>query len=241
MVSVFFNNYYSDNQKTKIKNHVRRIFIKHKRDATNDISVIIPLMKLLIATTNQGKVREIKKLTSDLEIEIVHLADPILPDMPEALEDGRTFAENALKKAMHYGDLSGLPTVAEDAGLEIPSLDNWPGVHSARVADSDEERVALALGKMKEIEGEDRIGRFVSVVAFYNPSDQTSEFFNGIVEGEILGEPRGENGFGYDPIFYYPEFGKTFAELTSEEKNSVSHRGQSFRKFVKWLRNYYMS
>lgn len=209
--------------------------------ASVDFWVILSLMKLLIATTNQGKVREIKKLTSDLKIEIVHLGDPILPDMPEAVEDGRTFAENALIKAMHYGALSGLPTVAEDAGLEIPSLDNWPGVHSARVADSDDERVALALGKMKEIKGEDRIGRFVSVVAFYNPNDQTSEFFEGIVEGEILEEPRGENGFGYDPIFYYPELGKTFAELTSDEKNSVSHRGQSFRKFVEWLQEYYMS
>ncbi|MCK4721238.1 RdgB/HAM1 family non-canonical purine NTP pyrophosphatase [bacterium] len=192
-------------------------------------------MKLLIATTNEGKVREIQKLTLDLGVAIVHLGDPSLPDIPEAVEDGETFAENALKKAMHYGTLSGLPTVAEDAGLEIPSLDNWPGVHSARVANTDEERVALALGKMKEIEGENRIGRFVSFVAFYNPSDQTSEFFKGIVEGEILEEPRGENGFGYDPIFYYPELKKTFAELTSEEKNSVSHRGQSFRKFAEWL------
>ncbi|MCX6646847.1 MAG: RdgB/HAM1 family non-canonical purine NTP pyrophosphatase [bacterium] len=189
-------------------------------------------MKLLIATTNQGKVREIGKLISDLPITILHLGDPSIPSMPESPEDGKTFEENAIQKAKHYGTLSKIPTVAEDAGLEIPSLNNWPGVNSARVADTDAKRVQLALQKLHGKSGEDRKGRFVSVVAFFDPENNRTEIFRGTVEGEILEEPRGHNGFGYDPIFYYPALGKTFAELTSEGKNAVSHRGKSFSAFA---------
>jgi XTP/dITP diphosphohydrolase len=193
-------------------------------------------MKLLIATTNQGKVREIGKLISDLPITILHLGDPALPDMPESPETGLTFEENAIQKAMHYGKISKIPTVAEDAGLEIPSLDNWPGVHSSRVASTDNDRVQLALQKLRGKSGEERKARFVSVVAFFDPEENVTEIFRGTVEGEIFEKPRGDNGFGYDPIFYYPALGKTFAELTSEEKNAVSHRGNSFRKFTDYVR-----
>lgn len=194
------------------------------------------ITKLLIATTNQGKVREIKRLTSDLPIKILHLGDPSLPDMPESPEDGRAFEENAIQKAKHYAMLSGHPTVAEDAGLEIASIDNWPGVHSSRVAENDHDRVQLVLQKLHGKSGDDRRARFVSVVALFSPNNGSTELFTGTVEGMLLEEPRGENGFGYDPIFYYPELGKTFAELTSEEKNGVSHRGESFRKFTDWIR-----
>ncbi len=195
--------------------------------------------KLLIATTNAGKAREIAKIFDDLPIACVHLGE-IDRDgkIPEAVEDGATFVENAVKKAEHYARACGFPTVAEDAGLEIPVLDGWPGVMSARVADTDSERVALALEKMKGKTGEDREARFVSVAAYYDPETGETKTFKGIVEGTLLEEPRGENGFGYDPIFLHPGYGRTMAELTTEEKNEVSHRGQSFREMARWLREY---
>jgi len=195
--------------------------------------------KLLIATTNKGKVREIAKLIEDLPLEVVHLGDPSLPEIPESPEEGKHFEENALGKAIHYGSLSGLPTVAEDAGLEIQALDGWPGVNSARVADTDEERVRLTLEKMQDIDSDNRVGWFISVAAFYDPVRGLAEIFPGMVPGVIIDKPRGENGFGYDPIFYCDEFEKTFAELTTEEKNSISHRGKSFRMLAAWLSRYY--
>ncbi len=196
-------------------------------------------VKLLIATTNPGKVREITRLIDDLPVECVHLGDPELPEMPESPEDRDTFEENAVLKARHYGHISGLPTISEDAGLTIPVLDGWPGVRSARVAETDAERVALALEKMKEYMGEDRSAAFVSVAAYFDPSDGTIKFFYGICQGTLLESPRGENGFGYDPIFLHPGYGKTLAEITTEEKNLVSHRGQSFTMLAKWLSELY--
>ena len=195
--------------------------------------------KLLIATTNAGKAREIAKILHDLPIECLHLGE-IDPEgmIHKAVEDGATFEENAIRKAEHYARASGLPTVAEDAGLEIPVLDGWPGVMSARVAETDTERVAIALEKMKGKSGEARLARFVSVVAFYNPETRETKTFRGFVEGTLAEEPRGVNGFGYDPIFLHPGYGRTMAELTTEEKNKVSHRGQSFREMARWLREY---
>jgi XTP/dITP diphosphohydrolase len=192
--------------------------------------------KLLIATTNAGKAREIAVLMGDLQMEIVHLGD--LPPMPEPPEDQGTFEGNAIRKARHYGGLSKLPTLAEDAGLEIPVLDGWPGVYSSRVAPSDPERVALVLDRMKDHSGEAREARFVSVAAFFNPMRDFVQTFVGVCQGIIIEEPRGRNGFGYDPIFWHPGFGRTMAQLSPDEKNVVSHRGQSFRALAKWLRVY---
>jgi len=195
-------------------------------------------MKLLVATTNKGKIREIKRLLEGLPVEIFHTGDPGYENIVEAPEDQDTFEGNAIQKAMHYGDISGLPTVAEDAGLTIPSLDGWPGVKSARVADSDDERISLVLKKLSELEDEDREAAFVSVVAFYNPEDGLTETFPGFCSGQILHDPQGVNGFGYDPIFFHPGFGTSLAELSTEEKNEISHRGQSFRAFAGWLREH---
>jgi len=189
--------------------------------------------KLLIATTNPGKAREIAALLADLPVECVHLGD--IEPMPEAPEEGNTFEENARAKAEHYGQLSGLPTIAEDAGLEIPALDDWPGVQSARVAGTDSDRIALVLDRMKGKGGKFREARFVSLAAFYDPASGEVEMFRGVCQGTLLDEPRGKNGFGYDPIFWHPGYGRTLAELSTDEKNLISHRGQSFRALARWL------
>ncbi len=194
--------------------------------------------RILIATTNPGKAREISALLEDLPVKIVHLGDPEFADLPEASEDGDTFEENAIQKAKHYAELSGLPTIAEDAGLQIPALDGWPGVRSARVAATDVERVRLVLDRMKGKKYKERLAMFISVAAFFDPSNENLETFLGVCQGSLAEEPRGENGFGYDPIFIHPGYGKTMAELTTEEKNLVSHRGQSFRALARWLKTY---
>jgi XTP/dITP diphosphohydrolase len=194
---------------------------------------------ILIATTNKGKLREITELIGDLPLHFIDLADPSLPDMPPASEDGDTFEENAILKARYYGNLTNMPTIAEDAGLQIPVLDGWPGVRSSRVASSDEERVALVLNKMKGREGEDRLAMFVSVAAFFDPVDDNLETFLGVCQGSLLEEPRGYNGFGYDPIFYHPGYGLTMAEISTADKNLVSHRGQSVRSLARWLKGHY--
>jgi XTP/dITP diphosphohydrolase len=190
--------------------------------------------KLLIATTNKGKTREIAVLMAGFPVEIVNLSN--LPTMPESPEDVGTFEGNAIQKAKHYGTLAQLPTVAEDAGLEIPILDGWPGVYSSRVAPTDRERVELVLEKMKNHSGEAREARFVSVVAFFDPAKDFVKTFHGICQGILIEEPRGENGFGYDPIFWHPGYGMTMAQLSTEEKNLISHRGQSFGSFARWMK-----
>lgn len=194
---------------------------------------------ILIATTNKGKLREITELIGDVPVEFIDLSHPSLPHMPEASEDGDTFEENAILKARYYGNLTNIPIIAEDAGLQIPVLDGWPGVRSSRVASTDEERVALVLGKMKGREGEDRLAMFVSVAVFFDPSDNNLETFLGVCQGSLIEEPRGHNGFGYDPIFYHPGYGRTMAEISTAEKNLVSHRGQSVRALARWLKGNY--
>ena len=192
--------------------------------------------KLLIATTNKGKAREIAVLLTGLPFDILHLGD--FPAMPESPEDEDTFEGNAIQKARHYGLISKLPTVAEDAGLEIPVLDGWPGVFSSRVAATDKERIALVLERMRNHSGEAREARFVSVAAFFDPEKDFVKTFVGVCQGELIEEPRGENGFGYDPIFWHPGYGLTMAQLSVEEKSLVSHRGQSFRALSRWLKEY---
>jgi len=189
--------------------------------------------KLLLATFNKGKAREIASLLGEVPVEIVYLSS--FPDIPEAAEISDTFEGNARAKAEHYGSLTGLYTVAEDAGLEIPALGGWPGVLSARVASTDADRIALVLDKMKGKKGHERGARFVSVAAFYAPNEGFMKTFLGVCQGFLTEEPRGESGFGYDPIFWHPGYGRTLAQLSTEEKNLVSHRGQSFRALGRWL------
>lgn len=167
------------------------------------------------------------------QIEIVGLSDSASTD---EIETGWTFAENALLKARHYHQLSSLPTVADDSGLEVEALGGAPGVYSARYAGtgaSDSHRVARLLEQMKDVPSPDRGARFVCAAAIvWNGGEKV---FLDDVPGVILESERGKNGFGYDPVFLYEPLGKTFSELAPHEKASVSHRGRAFRRLGAWL------
>jgi XTP/dITP diphosphohydrolase len=189
-------------------------------------------VRLLVATTNPGKIREIRAMLEGAA-ELVTLSD--LPDLPEPEETGATFAENARLKAAYYSARTGLPSVADDSGLEIAALDNMPGVHSARWEGTDYTVKFQKIYEQLRARGVTTSpARFVAVVAF--AIDGRVEFeTEGIVHGEIAPEPHGTHGFGYDPIFYYPPLGCTTAEVDGPVKAAVSHRGAAFRKFRDYL------
>jgi XTP/dITP diphosphohydrolase len=190
-------------------------------------------VKLLVATTNPGKIREIQNILDGAAVELVTLTD--LPDIPEPEETGTTFAENARLKALYYSAATGLPSVADDSGLEIEALDNVPGVHSARWEGTDyavKFQKIYELLRARDVKGSG--ARFVAAVAFAIDGRIAFET-EGVVNGEIAPAPRGTHGFGYDPIFYYPPLGRTLAEVDGPAKAAVSHRGAAFRSFREYL------
>lgn len=181
---------------------------------------------LLVATTNAGKLREIADILEGLPISLLTLRDR--PAVAEPHEIGHTFAENARLKALYYAGETNLPSVADDSGLEIEALDNAPGVHSARWHGTD---YPFKFRKIQELLHQRGLGgsaaRFVCHVALARDGKIIFEA-EGTVRGEIIPDPRGANGFGYDPIFFYPPLGRTLAELGRAEKSAVSHRGKAF-------------
>lgn len=190
---------------------------------------------LLIATTNPGKLREIRGILAGLPIELVSLER--FPDIEEPEETGGTFAENARLKALYYHEQTGLPSVADDSGIEIDALDKAPGVHSARWHGTDYAVKFAAIYRELAARGwTTSPARFVAHIAL---ADRGAVQFEatGIVEGTIAPEPRGAFGFGYDPIFFYPPYGCTLAEVDGERKAAVSHRGAAFRQLAAWLAN----
>ena len=179
-------------------------------------------MRCLLATRNRGKLRELESVLGNCGLDLVTLE--AFSGLPDAVEDGSTFAENARKKALHYFQLTQLPTIADDSGLSVDALGGKPGVHSARFASTDAERIEKLLQLLEKTEGsEKRKAHFVCAICVFL-SDASRVEVEGEVYGEIALQPSGNAGFGYDPIFFYPPFGKTFAELAPEEKNRVSHR-----------------
>lgn len=185
---------------------------------------------LLIATTNRGKLAEYRALLSGLNLELLSIDRAGISQT--AREDYSSFEENARSKALFYHGLSGFITLADDSGLEVDALDGEPGVYSSRYAGenaSDSDRVNFLLNKLKGIPLERRTARFKCVIAIAAPGG-ILEVVDGQCDGLISLEPRGENGFGYDPVFYLPEYGRTIAELSAELKNEVSHRGRAARK-----------
>lgn len=189
-------------------------------------------MKILLATQNQGKVRELRELIADQEIEVVSLRD--IPDWEEVEEDGETFAENAALKARAGVRKTGLLTLADDSGLEVDALDGAPGVHSARFAGEpkdDERNNAKLLTLMQTVRADKRTARFRCALVIAVPGGE-EYLTEGTVEGRILTEGHGSDGFGYDPLFFVPALGRTMAELTLAEKNGLSHRAQAFQKAV---------
>lgn len=188
------------------------------------------MVKLLIATHNPGKIEEYEELLAGLPLELTYPAQEGL-DI-EVAETGASFAENARLKAAAYTRASGLVALADDSGLEVDALGGEPGIHSARYAGtgaSDKERYRLLLEKLREVPWEERTARFRCVIAVATPGGQvhTAE---GICEGIIAFAPKGEHGFGYDPIFYLQEYGKTMADLPPETKNKISHRARAVQR-----------
>ncbi len=193
-------------------------------------------MRLLVATTNPDKLVEIRGILADVPVTIESLEQ--FPDAVEAVEDGATFAENARKKATHYARLTTHLTVAEDSGLEIEALDGAPGVLSARYNGSSyPEKLAAINTQLASRGAVGSAARFVCALAVANGSDIVFEA-TGTIEGSIASQPAGEGGFGYDPIFFYPPFGSTLAEVPAEKKAAVSHRGQAFRELRQFLQAY---
>lgn len=197
------------------------------------------MRKLLISTGNQDKIIEIKDEYKSLEYEIVS-PDQLGLDL-DVEETGSTLEENALLKARAGAEASNLLTLADDTGLEVDALDGRPGIYSARFAGAEATYEDNNQKLLKLLEGypeEERTACFVTVAALVDPATGREETVRGICCGRIISEFRGDNGFGYDPIFYLPEKGKTFAELTTEEKNRISHRANALKKMKKILDNW---
>ncbi len=195
--------------------------------------------KLLLATNNQGKARELKELLRELPFELVLPGE--LGITAEVDETGRSLEENARLKATVLAKASRLLTLADDSGLEVEALGGEPGPLSARYAGegaTDKERVEYLLVKLKGVPRQKRTARFRCVIAIATPEGKV-ELCSGECRGLIIFGPRGEKGFGYDPVFYFPELDKTMAELPLEVKNKVSHRGVAAREAVKYLRRKY--
>lgn len=198
---------------------------------------------LVIATRNPGKTRELRGLLSGFPVDVRDLT--AFGPLPEVEEDGATFEENAYKKASFTARILGVPALADDSGLCVAALGGAPGVHSARYGGpglSDAERVARLLAEMSG--RSDRRAAFECVISLAVPSGPALTY-EGRCEGWIAEEPAGEDGFGYDPIFFYPPLGKTFAQLTPEEKHRVSHRGRAmaelreeFENVMGWIRRH---
>ncbi|MBN2126679.1 MAG: XTP/dITP diphosphatase [Deltaproteobacteria bacterium] len=196
---------------------------------------------IVLATRNEGKTKEFQALLSDFDVTIRSLKE--FGPIPEILEDGTTFDENAYKKASMTARFLGFPALADDSGLIVEALGGAPGVHSARYAGegaTDRERNRKLLKAMEGVSN--RKARFECVLSIAVPRGPALTY-EGVCEGEIAPEMRGENGFGYDPVFYYPPLQKTFAQMSREEKNRVSHRGRTmaelrgeFDKVLIWLR-----
>jgi len=198
--------------------------------------------KILIATSNPGKLRDFAGAAARHGVEITGVPD--FSSLPAVVEDGLTFEANARKKAEAYSRYApGKMVVADDSGLEIDALHGAPGVHSARYAadqpdkadanTDDEANNARVLRELKDVPQAKRAGRFVCVLAAARDG-RTLATFRGTAEGTILDAPRGKNGFGYDPLFYFPDIKKTFAELSAKEKSKYSHRGAAFRQLLLW-------
>jgi XTP/dITP diphosphohydrolase len=202
-----------------------------------------PRPRIYVATSNLGKIRDLQGAARDLGVDVAPL--PGFDRLSQAVEDGATFEANARIKAEHYSRCApGVLVLADDSGLAVDALDGAPGVHSARYATAatgssshgnsdDEDNNRLLISQLESLPAGRRTGRFVCVLAAARDG-VTLAVFHGDVEGQLITTPRGSQGFGYDPLFYFPDLGKTFAEIRAEEKGKYSHRGRAFRKFLDW-------
>lgn len=195
-------------------------------------------MKIILATKNKGKVADFEKLTENMNIEVISFLDEEI-NFPDVVEDGETFEENSVKKALEIAKYTGMITVSDDSGLCVEALDGAPGIYSARYSGentTDSKNIDKLLEEMKNIPQGERQAKFVSVVSIAKP-DGTVQSFRGEVEGEIIFERKGTNGFGYNPVFFSYELQKTFGEATMEERVTVSHRARAFRELKEEVLN----
>ena len=191
-------------------------------------------MKILLATKNRDKVTEIRQALSGLDIDLISAADR--DDLPEVEEDADTLEGNAIKKAQALFEITGLPSMADDTGLEVDALDGAPGVYSSRYSGlnaSYADNVTKLLREMADVPDAQRAAQFRTVIAFVDEDGVTT--VEGVCKGVITPSARGEGGFGYDPVFFYPPAGKTFAEMTIVAKNEISHRGTAIHKMAALL------
>lgn len=192
-------------------------------------------MRIVFASGNEGKVREINEMLEGMPIELISLK--AYPGAPEIKEDGKTFQENALKKARIISGFTGETVLADDSGLQVDILGGEPGIYSARYAGenaTDDDNINLLLSRLEKIPQEQRTASFCCALVLYK-KDGTYDCFESRWKGVIIDERRGNNGFGYDPVFLVPELRKTAAELPPEIKNKISHRGQAFAMLTKAL------
>lgn len=215
------------------------------------------MKKLVVATRNAGKKREFQQMLGQLGYEVLSLAD--YPDIPDIEETGETFEENAEIKARTASEFLGLPVIADDSGLSVDRLGGAPGVYSARYAGhdaSDEANIRKLLAELKKLGDPDGQARevtlasgrvvkllsdaaFICTIVYIDPhaaSGSSRIVAEGRVEGYVIDQPAGEGGFGYDPVFYVPQYGRTMAELSGDEKNAVSHRGKALKQLMEQLR-----
>jgi len=187
------------------------------------------MLEILIATNNLGKVKEIKDILDSSEIKILTMKD--FPPFPKIEEDGKTYQENAFKKARKVSEYTGKICLADDSGLEIDYLEGKPGIYSSRWGNSDEERINKVLRLLENVPKNKRNAKFVCVVVLVF-TDGKIYMVKEECKGSIIFNPKGEQGFGYDPIFLVPEYDKTFAELGDKIKNQISHRGKAMRRMI---------
>jgi len=193
------------------------------------------MKEIVVATQNKGKIAEIVLALSPLPVKVLALSE--FGPIPEAVENGASFMENALLKARHYARFTNKACLADDSGLEVDALQGAPGIHSARFAGEAADDTAnnqKLLAELTNIKAEERTARFRCVLAFVD-TDESTQTADGVCEGRILEEMRGVGGFGYDPLFYVLELNKTMGELSKQEKNSISHRGQALRSMASKL------
>jgi len=196
-------------------------------------------MKILIATTNEGKIAEFRSLLSDERLEFIGL--DAFSDIPDIEETGNTLAENAKLKAVAYSSYFGLHTLADDSGLEVEALNGRPGVFSARYGGVNIDyaaKIRLLLDEINAAEKRSRTASFVSHIVFASPDGDVLFEAEGVCEGSIAFEPKGSNGFGYDPVFIPDGFDQTFGELSDDVKQKVSHRAHAIAKIMRYLRDF---
>ena len=191
------------------------------------------MKEIMIATSNAHKVEEFREMLEPLGIQVRSLLD--LEEKVEIEETGTTFAENAMIKALSVHERLGIPVISDDSGLEVDAMDKAPGVYSARFLGYDTPYGEKNQYIMDQVKGKTRTARYVCAIA-YVEEDGAGHVFTGVVEGEIADHARGEKGFGYDPIFYYPPYGATLAEVSEEKKNAISHRGRALAQLIAYMK-----